>query len=470
MKQRKNSFLEGAILPSLLKFAVPVLLALVLQALYGAVDLWAVGKFGTTADISAVSTGSQTMQIVTGIVTGLSMGTTVLLGKHIGEGDDEGAASTVGTSIKVFGILGIVLSFIMLGAAKPIARLMNAPVEAFRETVHYIQICGGGSLCIVAYNLLSAVFMGLGDSKSPLLFVSIASVINIAGDITLIKVFKMGASGAAAATVLAQALSVILSYVLIKKKGFPFHFHAKHLSINKNSAKNILKLGSPIALQDMCNELSYLIIIGLVNALGVTASAGVGIAEKLVIFILLIPTAYMQSISAFVAQNEGAGMAGRAKKAMWTGMGTAAVLGGIISYIVYSHGDVLSMIFLNEGTEGREEVIRSSAEFLRATSIECFVLSVAYCLTGYFNGIGKTTFVMLQGLMAIFLVKIPYAYIQSRSPNPSLFNIGLSTAYAALFTLVISLIYYLFYFQRKAESSNHTDDGYENNSMEKVDS
>lgn len=450
MEQKRNSFLDGAILLSLLKFAVPVLLALVLQALYGAVDLWAVGKFGTTADISAVSTGSQTMQIVTGMVTGLSMGTTVLLGKCIGQGDNEGAASTVGTSIKVFGILGTALNFLMVAAAKPVAHLMNAPEEAFTETVRYIQICGGGSLCIAAYNLLSAVFRGLGDSKSPLLFVSIASVINIAGDITLIKVFKMGgAAGAAVATVAAQAVSVILSYILIKKKGFPFHFTDRHLNFHKNTAKSVLRLGAPIALQDMCNELSYLIIIGLVNVLGVMASAGVGIAEKLVIFILLIPTSYMQSISAFVAQNAGAGKFDRAKKAMWTGMATAAVLGGITAYTAYFHGDALSSLFINSSAEGREEVIRNSAEFLKATSIECFVLSIAYCLTGYFNGLGKTRFVMLQGLVAIFLVKIPYTYYQSMKPEPELFKIGLSTAYAALFTLSVSLIYYLVFKRQK---------------------
>ncbi len=444
MKERKNNFLEGAILPSLLKFAVPVLLSLVLQALYGAVDLWAVGKFGTTADISAVSTGSQTMQIVTGMVTGLSMGTTILLGHHIGQKDDEGAALTVGTSIKVFGILGIILSLVMVVVAKPVAHLMNAPEEAFKQTVQYIRICGGGSLCIVAYNLLSAVFRGLGDSRSPLIFVSIASVINIVGDITLIKGFKMGASGAAIATVAAQALSVALSFILIRKKGLPFHFTKDHIYFKKEEANHIIRLGSPIALQDMCNELSYLIIIGLVNALGVTASAGVGIAEKLVIFILLIPTAYMQSISAFVAQNMGAGQEERARKAMWTGMATAVILGGITAYTAYFHGSSLSSIFVSATTEYRDEVIRDSSEFLKATSIECFVLSIAYCLTGYFNGMGKTTFVMLQGLVAIFLVKIPYAYIQSRKPNPSLFSIGLSTAYAALFTLTVCLIYYFY--------------------------
>lgn len=343
----------------------------------------------------------------------------------------------------------------MVVVAKPVAHLMNAPEEAFKQTVQYIQICGGGSLCIVAYNLLSAVFRGLGDSRSPLIFVSIASVINIVGDITLIEGFKMGASGAAIATVVAQALSVALSFILIRKKGLPFHFTKDHIYFKKEEAKHIIRLGSPIALQDMCNELSYLIIIGLVNALGVTASAGVGIAEKLVIFILLIPTAYMQSISAFVAQNMGAGQYERARKAMWTGMATAVILGGITAYAAYFHGSSLSSIFVNATTEYRNEVIRDSAQFLKATSIECFVLSIAYCLTGYFNGMGKTTFVMLQGLAAIFLVKIPYAYIQSRKPNPSLFNIGLSTAYAALFTLLVCLIYYFYslWKYRKAEGT-----------------
>ncbi len=452
MSKRKNTFLEGAVLPSLLKFALPVLLALILQALYGAVDLWAVGKFGTTADISAVSTGSQTMQIVTGMVTGLSMGTTVLLGKCIGQKDDEGAASAVGTSIKVFGVLGIALSIIMVASAKPIAHIMNAPEEAFKETVSYIRICGGGSLCIVAYNLLSAVFRGLGDSKSPLIFVSIASVINIVGDVTLIKIFKLGASGAAAATVAAQALSVVLSYCLIKKKGLPFHFTDRHLDYKKDTAKSVIRLGAPIALQDMCNELSYLIIIGLVNTLGVTASAGVGIAEKLVIFILLIPTAYMQSISAFTAQNAGAEKYERGEKAMWAGMATAAVLGGIIACTVCFHGGALSSIFINKSADERNAVIHNAAEFLKATSIECFVLSVAYCLTGYFNGLGKTRFVMLQGLMAIFLVKIPYAYYESRQPEPGLFRIGLSTAYAALFTLLASLLYYIHLKKQKKET------------------
>lgn len=454
MEKLKNTFLEGPILPSLLQFALPVLFALILQALYGAVDLWAVGKFATTADISAVATGSQTIQIITGIVTGLAMGTTILLGQKIGQKDCKGAAQVIGTSIKIFTILGIALSVTMILLAKPIALAMNAPIESFSKTIHYIQICGGGSLCIVAYNLLSAIFRGIGNSKSPLLFVLIACVANIVGDIFLIDVLNLGATGAAISTVAAQAISVILSLVLITKEGLPFSFSKSHLRFHKKTAAGVLKLGLPIALQDMCNEMSYLIIIGFVNVLGVSASAGVGIAEKLVIFVLLIPMSYMQSISSFVAQNVGAAQYERARKALYTGMGTAAILSGIMAYISFFHGDVLSMIFLKDtSTADAGAVIQSSLEFLKATSIECFILSIAYCLTGYLNGFGKTTFVMLQGLCAIFLVKIPYAWLASQQAHPQLFQIGLSTAFAAIFTLITCLIYF-FLFTKKSGKNN----------------
>ncbi len=440
MRQAKNNCLTGPILPALLKFSIPVLLALLLQALYGAVDLWAVGKFGTTADVSAVATGSQAMQIITGLVTGLSMGSTVLLGTYVGRKDHDGAAKTIGSSIWVFGVLGAILTVITVLAAPWIAHVTNAPAEAFSQTVSYIRICSAGSLFIVAYNLISAIFRGLGDAKSPLYFVMIACVTNIIGDITLTKFIPLGAAGAAIATVAAQAISVVLSLVLVRKRGLPFAVEKNHLHFDRKSSVSILKLGAPIALQSMCNEVSYLVLLGFVNALGETASAGVGIAEKLVMFILLIPNSYMQSISAFVAQNVGAGQLERAKKAMWLGMLTAAVLGGILAYCSFFHGVALSSLFIKSGEAA---VLNASAEFLKATSIECFILSIAYCFTGYFNGVERTTFVMVQGLLSIFLVKIPYAWFASTQPNPSLFQIGMSTAWAAVFTLLLCVGYYV---------------------------
>lgn len=437
-KLSSSGFLSGPILPALTRFSLPILLALILQALYGAVDLWAVGTFCGAADVSAVSTGSQTMLIVTGLVTGLSMGTTVLLGQKIGQNDGHGAARVITTSLWIFLVLAVPLSIITILTAETIASVMNAPPEAFEKTVHYIQICGAGSIFIVGYNLISAIFRGMGNSKAPLLFVVVACVTNIIGDIALIKLFHMGTEGVAIATIAAQAVSVFLSAVVIKKKGLPFPFSKSSIAPDKKTALSVIRLGSPIALQDMCNEISYLILLGFVNALGVTISAGVGIAEKLVMFMLLIPMSYMQAISAFVAQNSGAGQNERAVRTMWTGLRTAIILGGSISAFAFFQGDLLSTAFIDDAP-----VIAASAEFLKATSIECFVLSIAYCFTGYFNGLGKTTFVMAQGLCAIFLVKIPYAWFASSRPEPVLFNIGFSTVLAALFTLAACVAYYI---------------------------
>ena len=436
-KNTDNGFLTGSVVPALLRFAVPVLFALFLQNFYGAFDLWAVGRFCGSAEVSAVSTGSQTMLIVTGIVAGLSMGSTVLLGMRIGEGDHDGAACVIGTSVLVFGVLGVVLTVITVAAARPIALLMNAPDEAMEHTVNYIRICGAGGVFIAAYNLASAIFRGLGNSRAPLLFVAIASAVNIVGDLVLVGFFRMGAVGAAIATTAAQGVSVILSLVLIRRHGLPFALTRDSIRPNVKTMRRVLLLGAPLALQDMCNEISYLIIIGLVNALGVTMSAGVGIAEKLSMFILLVPVAYMQSVSAFVAQNTGAMQHERARRAMWDGMASAAVIGGAAAALGFFGGGVLSSLFIDDAA-----VIRVSAEFLKATSIECFVLSIAYCFTGYFNGTGKTRFVMVQGIIAVLAVRVPFAWYMSTRPDPVVFNIGLSETAAAVFVLIVCTAYY----------------------------
>ncbi|MEG0830175.1 MAG: MATE family efflux transporter [Anaerovoracaceae bacterium] len=436
---KENPFLQGPILPVLMKFAMPILLALFLQAMYGAVDLWAVGKFCGPADVSAVATGSQTMLIITGIIVGLSMGTTILLAQKFGQKDEEGAADAIGASLWIFSIISVVLSVVMLIGAPYIAVIMHAPAEALEKTVHYITICSSGIIFISAYNVISGIFRGLGNSKSPLLFVAIACVTNIIGDVLFVAVLGMDASGTAFATVIAQAVSVVLSLVIIVKKGFPFPVAKENFAIKKNVIKKILKLGSPIALQDMCNEVSFLVIIAIVNTLGLTASAGVGIAERLVMFMLLVPITYMSSISSFVAQNVGSDQYSRARKSMWLGMSTAVCFGVAMFYFSFFHGDVLSSIFTKD-----PDVIAASASFLKATAIESITLTIAYCFIGYFNGIGKTTFVMLQGLGSIFLVRIPYAYFASIQENPSMFSIGLSAVASAGFILIASLIYYKF--------------------------
>lgn len=444
-------FLTGSILPALLRFSMPIFFSLALQALYGAVDLWAVGVFGDAAGVSAVAIGSQTMQIVTGLITGLSMGTTILVGREMGRRNPRGVACAVGASVWVFGILGFAISAALVPAAPFIARLMDTPPEAFQQTVEYIQVCGAGTIFIVAYNLLSAIFRGLGDSKSPLVYVTIACVANIIGDVLFVAVWGMGPFGAAVATVLAQALSVGCALAHILRQGLSISFEKRDFSLRPPLIRQMLCLGSPIALQDACAEISYLVIIGFVNTLGVIASAGVGVAEKLGIFIFLVPMSCMQAVSAFVAQNAGAGLWVRARRVVWVGISVASVPGILLAYTLLVHGDWLSRLFT-----ANPEVIRASTDFLRATSIECLLLSIACCFSGYFNGIGRTTFVMLQGLAAVFLVRIPFAWWASARPEPSIFVIGLATVFAALFSLLVNLVYYLCY-NRRGGRRLHTD-------------
>ena len=437
MTTSKSTILEGRIFPALTRFSVPILFSLILQALYGAVDLWMVSRFAANADISAVSTGSQTMMIIGGIVTGLSVGITVLLGQSVGQRNDKRGADIIGTGTWIFLGIGAVITAVLLGAAKPLATLLNAPPAAYDKTVAYIRICGAGTVFVVGFNVLNGIFCGLGDSQTPLLFVGVACLVNIVGDYVLIDLFHMGTVGAAIATISAQAVSVLFSLLIIRKK-LPFPIGRENMRYDRGLAGAILRLGAPVAILRMCTEISYLVILGFVNEFGEVASSGVGIAEKLVMFILLIPTAYMSSISAFAAQNTGANQSARAKKGLWVGIASAASIGGIMAYLSFFHGDALSLIFTKDS-----QVIAASSLFLKATAIECLVLSVSYCFDGYFNGIEKTTLVMVRGVAAALLVRIPYAYYASTRPDASLFQIGLATAFAAVFMLVFCWIEYL---------------------------
>ena len=340
-----SDFTKGNIMKSLLGFMAPVLGALFLQAMYGAVDLLVVGKFGTPVDVSAVGTGSQIMTTLTNLLVSFSMGTTIFLGQTLGEGKPHKGGDIIGNSILLFFVIGVCLTVLLPLTAGGIAGVMNAPEEAFARTVAYIRICGAGSIVIIAYNLIGSVFRGIGDSRTPLVTVAIACVCNIFGDLLLVAGFHMGAAGAAIATVFAQLVSVGISFVLIRKKTLPFSFSGKQIRFEKKNVSKIIGLGFPIALQDFLVGLSFMIILAIVNRLGVSASAGVGVAEKVVAFLMLIPSAFMQGMAAFVAQNYGAGCYERAHRSLFYAMGLSLVCALVMFYLAFFQGDLLSYIF-----------------------------------------------------------------------------------------------------------------------------
>lgn len=439
--EKTHNFTEGKIFSPLIRFALPVLLALFLQAMYGAVDLFVVGQFGGTfADVyvSAVSTGSQIMHTITVVVTSLSMGLTVYVGNKIGAGQKQEAGRIIGSGIGLFGIISVVLTVVVILFSSQLAQLMQAPKEAFSDTVYYIVICSAGSVFIVAYNLVGSIFRGIGDSRMPLITVAIACILNIAGDLLFVAVFKMGAAGAAFATVFAQAVSVVLSLLIIKRRKLPFVFTIKDIKLKGIYIKKILGLGIPIALQDLLVSISFLVILAIVNGLGLTASAGVGVAEKMCGFIMLVPSAYMQSMSAFVAQNIGAGRPKRARKALLCGIASSLAAGIIIGYMAFFHGDILAGIFAKD-----TEIILAAADYLKAYAIDCMLTSFLFCFIGYFNGCGNTTFVMLQGIIGAFGVRLPVSWLMSRQVPVSLFHIGLATPASTVVQIILCGIYFV---------------------------
>ncbi len=432
--EKNNTFTQGKILKPLILFALPVLLALFLQAMYGAVDLLIVGKFASSADVSAVSTGSQIMMTLTNLVSSFAMGTTVLLGQQIGCGERKQGGRTVGTAIVMFTVIALVMTAVLVIFAPQVSSIMNAPEEAFDKTVAYVRICGGGMLVIVAYNLIGCIFRGIGDSRTPLFTVAVACVFNIAGDLILCAGFKMGTEGAAFATVFAQIISVIVSFGVIRKKELPFEMRRTDIEVHGRTLRKMVGLGAPIALQDLLVSISFLIILAIVNSMGVTASAGVGVAEKVCAFIMLISSAFMQSISAFVAQNYGAGRMDRAKKALHYGVAVSFAIGVGMFFLSFFHGNVLAGIFSSDAM-----VIEAAADYLKAYAIDCLFTAIFFCYIGFYNGIGMTKFVMIQGIIGAFCVRVPVSWFMSRRAGATLFDIGLATPFSSILQLVLCL-------------------------------
>ncbi len=427
---------------------LPVLFAMFLQATYGAVDLLVVGKFCTNADVSAVATGSQIIMTLTHLIVSFSMGVTVSVGEKIGKKQPDAAAQTIGTGLVLFAVLGALLTVMSATGAEMLAEVMNAPPEAFSVTAGYIRICGSGFLVITAYNLLGSIFRGLGDSKTPLIAVGIACAFNIAGDLLFVAVLGMGAAGAALATVIAQLISVLISFWIIRKVELPFTFRRAHIRLLKKETASIVRIGFPIALQDFLVSISFLVLLAIVNGIGVTASAGVGVSSKVCAFIMLVPAAFMQSMSAFVAQNYGAERIDRAKQALKTGIAVSFVFGVAMFALTFFRGDLLAGVFSSDA-----EAVRNAWEYLKAYAIDCLLTCFLFCFVGYFNGIQKTTFVMIQGICGAFLIRIPVAFLMQRLTDGALFMIGLATPCSTVVQIVLCFAAYAV-FGRKEKARN----------------
>lgn len=419
---------------------VPILGSLILQAAYGAVDLLVVGRFGTTSGLSAVSTGSNVLNLATFVVTQLTMGTTILIARLVGKKQPKEIGPLIGGTCVVFAVISAVLFVLMVGFARPISILMQAPEEAVELTSVYVRICGAGIFFIVAYNVLSAIFRGLGDSRSPLIFVAVACVINVIGDLVLVAGFQMDAAGAALATVFVQLTSVLFALFMLEKraakKELPFEISRGAFKIN-SQCRRALKIGFPLALQECLTQISFLALCAFINRLGLEESSGYGVASKIVSFVMLIPSALMQSIASFVSQNVGAGNESRAKKSLLTGVGIGIGIGCVVFLFVLLKGDLLAGIFSPD-----QGVVQKAYDYLKGFASDAILTGILFSMIGYFNGHDKTLWVMIQGLVQTLLVRLPLAYIMSIQPNASLTYIGLAAPVSSLVGIILNVVFY----------------------------
>ena len=418
---------QGSVPKVLLQFAVPFLIANVLHS----------------ASVAAVAIGSQVMQTITGIILGITTGTTVLIAIATGAKDNRKVAFTIGSSVWLFSITGVVLTLVMVLFHSRIAELMHTPVEAMVDTKNYILVCSLGILFIVGYNVVCGILRGLGDSKTPLYFVGLACVINIVLDFILVGYFHWGATGAAIATVTAQGVSFGIALWFLYRHGFHFDFSRKDIRLNRNLSKKILVLGAPIALQDALINVSFLIITVIVNQMGVIASASLGVVEKIIVFAMLPPMAISSAVATMTAQNYGAGLIKRMNKCLASGIGIALVFG--VSVCVYSQflPETLTAFFTKDAA-----VVAMAADYLRGYSIDCIVVSFVFCINSYFSGQGNSLFPMIHSLIATFLFRIPLSYWFSQIDSSSLFIMGFAPPISTVVSLLIC-IWYLRYTQRK---------------------
>ena len=437
MENQDNRLISGKIGAVLLEFALPFMLASFLQSVYGAVDLFVVGRYTGSAAVSAVSIGSQLMQIATFLVQGICMGGTVLIGQRVGEENWTGAADAVGNQCVLFGGLALFLTPVMLLVNKLLVRLMQTPAEAVADARSYLFICSIGFLFITGYNAISGIYRGLGDSKTPVYFIAIACAVNVALDFLLVGWFDLGAAGAAWATIAAQGVSFLCGLIHMWKNGFAFPFTKKNFHPKLADMIWILKVGLPLAMQDVLVHLSFLAISAIINTLGLVASAAVGVAEKFMGFAFIPSSAFSSAVATMVAQNVGAGQRKRAVDSMKYGIGFSLICGVLICLVCQLVPEGLIGIFSKD-----EAVIRAGAQYIRTYSIDCILVSFVFCMNAYFNGNGQALICFAHSIAATFLIRIPVTWIMSRGSTESLLPMGLAAPAASLFSVAVCLIYF----------------------------
>ena len=431
----EKNLTTGSVFKNIVFFSLPYLLSYFLQTLYGMADLFIIGQFEGTASTTAVSIGSQVMHMLTVMIVGLAMGSTVSIGQSVGANDKKRAAVHIGNTVTLFLSLSVVLTVVLLLLVHPIVNIMSTPTQAVSGTAAYLTICFIGIPFITAYNIISSIFRGLGDSKSPMYFIAVACMANIGLDYLFMGALHMGPAGAALGTTLAQAVSVVFALVVILKRESGISVDRSHFKPKKPVMGNILKIGIPIAVQDGLIQVAFVIITIIANRRGLTDAAAVGIVEKIISFVFLVPSSLLSTVSALGAQNIGAHKPERAVATLRYAIFIAVGFGLIVSGLVQVVAEPVVGLFTSDSA-----VQVAGGQYFRGYIWDCIFAGIHFSFSGYFCACEKSILSFLHNIIAIALVRIPGVYLTSKLFPTTLFPMGLATATGSLLSVIICVI------------------------------
>lgn len=448
----EKNLTTGSVFKNVILFSLPYLLSYFLQTLYGMADLFIIGQYDGVASTTAVSVGSQIMHMITVMIVGLAMGTTVSIAQAIGADNKKQASKAVGNTIVLFMGVAIVGMALLLMLVHPIVSVMSTPAEAVNGTVTYLTICFIGIPFITAYNIISAIFRGMGDSKRPMYFIAVACVCNIVLDCLFMGPLHMGSTGAALGTTLSQGISVAVALLFLKRGGSGIRLQKADLRPSRPVAGAILKIGVPIALQDGLIQVAFIIITVIANRRGLNDAAAVGIVEKIISFLFLVPSSMLSTVSALGAQCIGAGNPRRAVQTLRYALLLAAGFGVIVTVVIQFVSEPVVALFTSDTTAAGAQVVRLGGQYLRGYIFDCIFAGVHFCFSGYFCACGRSGLSFLHNILSISLVRVPGVYLTSLRFPGTLFPMGLATAVGSLLSVAICLVAFAL-LQRKARRS-----------------
>lgn len=449
----QRNLTTGSIFKNVVYFSLPYLLSYFLQTLYGIADLFIIGQYEGVASTTAVSIGSQVMHMITVIIVGLAMGSTVSIGQAVGGGNDKRTASCIGNTITLFMGLSIILTAALLLLRRPIAIAMSTPAQALEGTIDYLTICFMGIPFITAYNIISSIFRGLGDSKSPMYFIAIACAANIGLDYAFMGALHLGPAGAALGTTLSQAVSVVVSIIVVRRARAGIRLKKEDFKTKRDVMGSLLRIGIPIAVQDGLIQVAFIVITIIANRRGLNDAAAVGIVEKIMSFIFLVPSSMLSTVSALGAQNIGAGKPERAKTTMRYGILITTCFGLAVVALMQFYANSFVALFTDSSTQDGLQVVTMGGQYLRGYIWDCLFAGMHFCFSGYFCACGRSSLSFVHNIIAIALVRIPGVYITSKMFTDTLFPMGLATAAGSLLSVMICLVMYAM-LSRKESKTN----------------